>query len=722
MIEIEQLLFVCAWLILYLILQLCTWLILRPWLSSALALPASFAVSLLYSCLISWYLAWLGFSPTFSLGILLILTGGVLGVVKRARINIISELKEGKGYYALFFLVFLVMLLIRMQYPDINGGEKFMDHAFFASIMRVPIVPPLDPWFARETLEVYYYLGHWCFAILGIIAHIPSWILFQLVLPTVAAISAVQLYSIGKLLLKKLSLLPVLCLFIVNPAFIYGFISGTSAFSLLWDSSRVITDAINEYPLFTFIFGDVHAHAIGFFNQTFFILLVVYLFTQWQNLQNKERMVCTILTGISLGTMPGMNSWDALIYGLLFVFAAIFIWYQACNAERSKELSGVSTGIFTWCTHLYADISRIWRERTEMSGSSAAICYLWIFTPIIALLSYAPFLLMMRTEGAKGIGFVYTSTTLTEFLLVFGWFLLLLLCTLYGEIKKRPELLVVAVPFILTGYPVLGLILMLLAYLIARRKGVADLLAGCGLLLALLCELIYMKDALGSDWYRMNTVFKLYLPAWFLIGVGSICSASMHAEQLMNRLYYNEKQVMFEKIITGFVMSITLLIILATPLITYGTIGGFGDHRPTLDGSAWMEIYHPDDYAAIIYLRELPGNYTLVEAEGSSYQYIGRFSSGTGIPTILGWGGHESTWRGDNPRGWYGERTMDISKIYEQPDKASEIMAKYNANLLIVGASERERYQIPTDTDAYLPDLLPVFTAGETTIYQRLQK
>ena len=40
------------------------------------------------------------------------------------------------------------MLTVRFVNPTISYAEKFMDHAFLASIMRSPVVPPLDPWFA----------------------------------------------------------------------------------------------------------------------------------------------------------------------------------------------------------------------------------------------------------------------------------------------------------------------------------------------------------------------------------------------------------------------------------------------------------------------------------------------------------------------------------------------------------------------------------------------
>jgi YYY domain-containing protein len=722
MIEIEHLLLVCAWLITYLALQLCTWLILRIWLSSRLALPASFAVSLLCSCLISWYLAWLGFSPKFTLGIVLILTGLVFRVQK-ARIGILPDLKDGIWYYALFFIVFFAMLVVRILFPDINGGEKFMNHAFLASIMRTPLVPPLDPWFVGGRLDVYYYLGHWCFATLGIISHIPSWVVFQFVHPTVVSVAAVQLYGIGKLLLKRFSLLPVICLFIANPSLVYAYARGVDPFHLFLTSSRTIPETITEYPLFTFLFGGVHAHAMGVFNQTFFIFLIVYLCTQWQKLIHSERTICAILAGISLGTMVGMNSWDALAYGPIFILVAVVIWYQTHRGVDGEEPFMVQTSVSKACVHLYHDVSSLLKKRTEISHSTAAIWYLWILVPLIAFLSYFPFFLMMSGEGVSGVGVVHTKTTLSEFFLVFGWFLLLFVCTLYSDIKKRPYLFLIAIPFMIIGYPLIGFILVLLVYLVARREGVSDFLFGCGLLLVLFCELLYIKDGLAwSDAYRMNTVFKLYFSAWFLLGVGSLCSASTRVERLMDQVCHTKKGAIIEKYLPRLAIGGVLVLILLVPVL-------YDECKPRsyykthgLDGYAWMEKVHPDAYAAVLYLRELSGEYVLVEAEGGYNSHYARISSATGIPSIIGWSHHERMWRGDNPPGWEHERKTDLSIIYEHPERASEIMEKHNANLLIFGALERERYQISDDFGAYLTDLVPIFTAGETVIYQRVQE
>jgi YYY domain-containing protein len=608
--------------------------------------------------------------------------------------------------------------------PDISVGvwDKFMNHAFLASIMRTPIVPPLDPWLLGFRLDVYSYLGHWCFATLGLIAHIPSWMVFQLVAPTVAGVSAVQLYGVGKLVLRKFHLLPVILLFIANPSFIYMYITGTEPFYLLSGSAHVIPGALTEYPLYTFLFGDAHAHAMGVFNQAFFILMLVYLFTQWQKLINSERALCAILAGISLGTMVGMNPWDALVYGPLFILAAVLIWHQTHSGEEREEFSGVGRWLSQAFTPLYNDILDIVRKRTDIPHSPAALLYLWILVPLIAFLSYAPFYLMMRSYGTEGVGIVHTKTILPQFFLVFGWFLLLLVCTLYSDIKKRPYLLLIAIPFIVTGYPLIGLILVLLAYLVARREGVPDFLCGCGLLLVLLCELIYVIDTLNSgDWYRMNTVWKFYFSAWLILGVGSLCSASTRVEQFMDQICHTEKGATIEKYLPRLVVGGIVGLILLAPVLNHelGTVSY--PEIQGLDAYAWMERMHPDDYAAAMYLRELSGEYALVEAGGEYKLYNARMSSATGIPAILGSPSHERVWRVDNPPGWYEQRRTDLAIIYEQPERASEIMSKYNANLLILGAPEREQYQVPDDLSAYLPDLVPVFTAGQTTIYQRAQ-
>ena len=110
-------------------------------------------------------------------------------------------------------------------------------------------------------------------------------------------------------------------------------------------------------------------------------------------------------------------------------------------------------------------------------------------------------------------------------------------------------------------------------------------------------------------------------------------------------------------------------------------------------GSRILETQHPADAGAVAYLRSLPGNEILVEAEKGDYSYYSRVSSFTGIPAVIGQPFHEFMWRGDDD-GWYADRPADIRAIYEQPEKTIPLMKKYNATLLYVGDPERERYTV----------------------------
>ena len=61
----------------------------------------------------------------------------------------LDELRAQWHWEVLFLLCFLLMLDVRFVNPTISYAEKFMDHAFLASVIRDPVIPPLDPWFAQ---------------------------------------------------------------------------------------------------------------------------------------------------------------------------------------------------------------------------------------------------------------------------------------------------------------------------------------------------------------------------------------------------------------------------------------------------------------------------------------------------------------------------------------------------------------------------------------------
>jgi uncharacterized membrane protein len=135
----------------------------------------------------------------------------------------------------------------------------------------------------------------------------------------------------------------------------------------------------------------------------------------------------------------------------------------------------------------------------------------------------------------------------------------------------------------------------------------------------------------------------------------------------------------------------------------------------SLDGLAYLDTTHPGDAGGVAYLRNLTSDERIVEAEGGDYTYYSRISSFTGIPAIIGQPFHEFMWRGDTT-GWYSTRLADIRTIYEDPDQTVTLMKKYNATLLYVGESERQKYTV----NLPVAGLEKVYSTSDTEIYRRV--
>ena len=66
--------------------------------------------------------------------------------------------------------------------------------------------------------------------------------------------------------------------------------------------------------------------------------------------------------------------------------------------------------------------------------------------------------------------------------------------------------------------------------------------------------------------------------------------------------------------------------------------------------------------------------------------------SSTGIPTVLGWPGHELQWRGSSEP--FEGREQDVATIYQTKDveEAKTLLAWYRVDYVYVGPRERESY------------------------------
>lgn len=625
-------------------LQLALWPRLRPALGDY-AYPSAYPASLLLFALATWYCGLL--RVPVALALLLFVALGAYGLYR-------GDYRGIRGFIAhdaVFLVGFLFALSVRFMNPVIGCfSEQYMNHAFLASVMREPVVPPLDPWFAGGHLTVYYYLGHWLMGCLGVVTGVPPEVVFNLIPATVYGAAFVTLYALGRLFLRRLRWVPLAVLLLVPPSVPWFLAAGADIYQAFQDTNWIVAGARFEFPVFSLFLGNAHAFEMAVFNQAFLIFLLGFAWLRWRGLDLPGRSALALLIALSLGSMPLLSSWDALVYGPA---AAVFL------------------------------LSLALRERDR--STVAAV----VAVPAVAFLIYLPYYLQLEPAGVGGIGWGFPPTDPLVFLAIWGGFLAVVYAAVARDIRRAPVYLGIALPFLFAGYAALALAAVPLAYLLLRRKrSFADLLCIAGLAVLAFTEIFYLKEMLGGDYSRFNTIFKFYFDAWVLLGTGSLL--------IVGGWFAARRPVLPGR---RWLAVIAAAALIAAPVALNIEIGRglLGIEYPpagyhTLDGLAYLDATRPGEAAAIDYLRTLGGSHRIVEAENGDYGYYSRVSSFTGIPTVLGQISHELTWRGNGA--WYADRPADIRAIYEDPGETLALMAKYNATLLYVGEPERERYDV----------------------------
>jgi YYY domain-containing protein len=242
-----------------------------------------------------------------------------------------------------------------------------------------------------------------------------------------------------------------------------------------------------------------------------------------------------------------------------------------------------------------------------------------------------------------------------------------------------------------------------------------------GLLLTFVVEFLYLMD---NFMVRMNTIFKFYFQAWVLLAVASAFAVywlSSREGRFLGKLQVDNRlgRILRVASLAGF----WLLFALGMVYPVLGNISRAGnfDHAPTLDGSAYLATGQPDDYAAIAWLNDqVDGAPVILEKPatgGSSYVYEGRVSALTGLPTLLGWAGHEGQWRGNYDV--QSAREPDIATIYNtlSSQEALTLLDKYGITYVYVGPLERSEYD-PRGLDKFEQIMETVYQNGSVTLYK----
>jgi YYY domain-containing protein len=247
------------------------------------------------------------------------------------------------------------------------------------------------------------------------------------------------------------------------------------------------------------------------------------------------------------------------------------------------------------------------------------------------------------------------------------------------------------------------------------------LLVALGALLTLFVEFAYLGDVFGT---RMNTVFKLYFQAWVVWAIACAYGLASLLDGAASRATGSKGGLRASIVpaLRRLGIAVAGLLIAGgtvyTPFAISARAREYGA-PPTLDGAAHLAARDAGDYDAIRWLNDtVAGAPVILEAHGGSYEYSARISAHTGLPTVLGWSGHERQWRGGTEQ--QAGREEDIDAIYAANDAemVRRLLDKYDVEYVIVGDLERSHYDSES-LDRLTSMLSPVFTAGTTKVYQR---
>lgn len=808
-----------------------------------------------------------------ALTLALYLAGNIflLARVVRVRQSLVDLFARRRGYLllteALFAGAFVAMVWERSFTPAVVDTEKFMDVAFLSSIWRAPHLPPPDPWLSGFPIN-YYYFGHYLIALIAKLLGTVPGTAFNLGIGAIFALTAVAVFGVAANLFAAISPArrwPWSALAgLVSSVFVLvlGNLNGAqvwwqNAQTLVreapkvysnpwvwwlhrdiwtrydwWAPSREIPNTINEFPAFSFVLADLHAHVLALPFATVAVGLACnFVLARRRGIhafgEGRLSLLALLATGVAIGGLYAINGWDLPTYlGLALLALAIQQWLAHDRQFTRKLLTDILTVVL-------------------LLGGLCLLCYL-------------PFYRDFSSPG-EGVGLVPSNarTPVGYEVAIFGLPLFVLLSLIVLRLARRwPDpgaqvslavMLVLALGSWLTSSLPLWtllwatLLIIVCAYLAAGLLGIRfgrapatapndDVtplehtraaawfwcLVGTAIALVAVCELLYLRDvfafgdqgALGAA-FRMNTVFKLYFQAWLLLGIAAgpallwlFASALRGLRATLGTTSPGADGRLEAEVDAGAGALVVRGSSAAIPLATIATSGqlaavvppddpatsgtdanrsasysgrdrrtGSGVLRPltaggivfwilvclalvgaaaiypvlataartsnfalarTLDGTAYMgtDTVNLGDAQAIAWLNtHVTGDSGIVEGvivEGARYDeytHYGRVSAFTGMPTLLGWGGHEVQWRYN----WLqqpghgdimGQRLDAVTQIYTNPN-AQQVLAllhQYHARYVYVGTAEHQLYP-SANLERFKTFLRVVYHSDAVTIY-----
>jgi YYY domain-containing protein len=420
--------------------------------------------------------------------------------------------------------LFLLDLAIRLGNPDLwhpfKGGEKPMNFSYLNAVLKSTTFPPFDPWFAGGYIN-YYYFGY---VIVGmpikLLGIVPS-TAYNLVIPTLFSLLGLSAFSVGYNLIYRLRnlnasiakldprFIGTIAAFVIliignfgSARLIYdgfkeaggmswdeepsavsefsyamkgmgAYLTGKTEFPVrtdrwYWDPSRAIEPGpgeagpINEFPYFTFLYADLHAHMIDL---PITVVSLAWGLSWILTAKEKKRisildfLIIIVIGAMFLGAMRPTNTWDFPIYwGIAFmavIAAAVYRrpkehWWGIIEALLALGSIGAvlllsqreDPGTLIWVLSLIALVVNFvvgirWVRRRRIDGLQIleGVTVVGILFALAYFL-YQPFNLWYKQGYTAARVWEGSQTQLNDYIVVHGFFLFLILSWMLWELRQ----------------------------------------------------------------------------------------------------------------------------------------------------------------------------------------------------------------------------------------------------------------------------------------------
>ena len=607
--------------------------------------------------------------------------------------------KETAGFVlgaGVFAVLFAAAFWIKGFRPEAYGTEKMMDFGFMQSMYRQQQVPPEDMWFSGTLLN-YYYLGQAAAVCFTRCAFTVPEYGYNFMLCALFSVTVLGAYSVTHGLVSAYEAekheetgraarlggtVSALSAAVCGNAhwIIYGMIipavqkiTGLTLQSKKYwfpDSTRFIgynpdvpDKTIHEFPSYSFVLGDLHAHVINLmFTLPLFAVLAAYAVSadREKELPEKGRALLTEVfsgtvaaAGILTGLYRGTNFWDFPIWfcfsGLVILAADSRMYGFCAGTVRNVLLKGAAVIGIGYAVSLPFTLKFV-----KMSASAAfaerhsalwQMAVLWGVPAATALLLVIGFAREYRKEKASGKPGVFSGTRL------------------FVTAAAVWAAVCVAVP-----------------------------------------ETVYVKDIYGADYARCNTVFKFTYQAYVIFAAVTGFAAgwlAVKAARCGKGSRAGARRRRRTEILLG---SLLVFVLLSSLYSVYAVKEWFGNisdpgQRSGISATAFLtenSDFEYDDGAVNALNLDSRKHITVIEGTGDSYTAVCKLSVFAGVCCPVGWHTHEWLWKNDLKA--VDARTADIKTFYEcgDPETCGKIAAKYGADYIFVGTSENSLYSVNT--------------------------